>query len=98
VARDRPLRPVGPEAPAGSQTRLRATTPRTDEMIELLIAACLASGPCRDFSQLYDARDVSLMTCIVAGQAEIARWQQSHPDWTVQRWTCGIPQERELDA
>jgi hypothetical protein len=68
-------------------------------MIELLIAACLTAGDdCREFSQLYDARDVSLMTCIASGQAEIARWQQSHPDWRVQRWSCGSPEERALDA
>ena len=56
-------------------------------MIELLITACLA-GDCRDFSQLYDPRDVSLMTCMTMGQAEIARWQQGHPDWRIERWTC----------
>jgi hypothetical protein len=37
-------------------------------VIELVIAACLATGECRDFSLLYDPYQVSLMTCIVAGQ------------------------------
>ena len=44
-------------------------------MIELLIAACLMTGECRDFSLLYDSREVSMMTCTTSGQAEVARWQ-----------------------
>ena len=39
-------------------------------MIELANLACLAVEDCRDFSLLYDPREVSLMTCMVAGQAE----------------------------
>jgi hypothetical protein len=45
-------------------------------MIELVIAACLATGECKESRLTYDARDVSLMTCMVSGQAEIARWQR----------------------
>jgi hypothetical protein len=68
-------------------------------MIELLIAACLASsGDCRDFSLLYDAREVSLLTCVVSGRREVARWQASHPDWHVERWNCGSGLERARQA
>jgi hypothetical protein len=63
-------------------------------MIELVIAACLASGDCRDFALLYDSREVSVMTCMVSGQTEIARWQDSHPGWRVVRWRCGFAGER----
>ena len=59
-------------------------------MIELLVAACLANGECREVPLLYDARDVSLMTCMVAGQREVAQWQTENPDWTVTRWSCGF--------
>lgn len=59
-------------------------------MIELVIAACLATGPCQDFRTLYDAREVSLITCITAGQPQVARWQQEHPLWQVRRWRCGV--------
>ena len=62
-------------------------------MLELVIAACLANAPadgsCRDFPLLYDPQEVSLMTCVTVGQAEIARWKESHPAWTVSRWRCG---------
>jgi hypothetical protein len=60
-------------------------------MIELVIAACLVAGDdCRDFRLLYDARDVSLMTCMVAGQAQVAQWNGENPAWEVRRWSCGV--------
>ena len=37
-------------------------------MIKLVIAACLASGECMESRLTYDAREVSLMTCMVAGR------------------------------
>lgn len=50
-------------------------------MIELLISACLVTGPvCKDFSLLFDNSEVSLMTCMISGQAVIAPWQQNYPD------------------
>ncbi|HRO16230.1 MAG TPA: hypothetical protein PLL33_14570 [Paracoccus sp. (in: a-proteobacteria)] len=66
-------------------------------MIELLISACLATAPeCREFSLLLDAREVSLMTCRLTGQFVIAPWQQDHPEWTVQGWTCRLPEQRKV--
>ena len=66
-------------------------------MIELLISACLTSGTeCRNFSLLFDAREVSLLTCMMNGQAVIAPWQQSHPEWRVKRWTCSHLERREV--
>jgi hypothetical protein len=63
-------------------------------MLQLVIAACLhGSGPCQDFSLLYDPREVSLMMCVAGGQVELARWKESHPEWTIVRWRCGyVPQ------
>ncbi|MDS9467858.1 hypothetical protein RGQ15_09785 [Paracoccus sp. MBLB3053] len=64
---------------------------------ELLITACLQgsmpAGDCKDFSLLYDARDVSLSTCSKAGMFEVARWSGTHPNWTVKRWRCGNPEK-----
>ncbi|SDL55588.1 hypothetical protein [Paracoccus chinensis] len=66
-------------------------------MIELLISACLITGDdCRDFALHFDAREVSLMTCVLHGQAVIARWQEGHPDWQVAGWTCSHPERREV--
>jgi hypothetical protein len=63
------------------------------DMIELVIAACLATGECRESRLTYDARDVSLMTCMIAGQPQVARWQQEHPAWRIKRWHCGIARQ-----
>lgn len=60
-------------------------------MIELLISACLMSGSdCREVSFLYDAQDVSLMTCLAMGQAEAARWQIEHPGYRIERYRCNV--------
>lgn len=63
-------------------------------MIELLISACLTAAPaptesCRDFSLLFDAREMSVMTCMTQGQPLIAAWSEGHPAWQVRRWRCG---------
>ena len=67
-------------------------------MIELLIAACLTSGECREVSLLYDSREISVLTCAIAGQSEVARWQASYPTWQVIRWSCGVAGERDRSA
>lgn len=66
-------------------------------MIELLIKACILSshlsapeGECRDFSLLFDPREVSLITCMTQAQPIVAHWQQSHQKWEVRRWQCGM--------
>lgn len=66
-------------------------------MIELLISACLlGGGDCREFSQLFDAREVSLLTCMAQGQPAVARWHEAHPGWTVTRWSCRSADVREV--
>ncbi|SCX86193.1 hypothetical protein [Paracoccus tibetensis] len=57
-------------------------------MLELLIIACL-QDQCREFSKLYDPAEVSLLTCMMSGQSEVARWQAAYPEWQVDRWSCG---------
>ncbi|MCE6949925.1 hypothetical protein LAZ29_03170 [Cereibacter sphaeroides] len=63
-------------------------------MIELVIAACLAGSDCREFRHLYDPYEVSVMTCMIAGQPEVVRWQQRNPGWQVRRWSCGWQDRR----
>lgn len=66
-------------------------------MIELLISACMLNGPvCKDFSLLFDDHELSVMTCTVNGQAMIAPWQESHPQWKIRRWTCRPHDRREV--
>lgn len=61
-------------------------------LIELSILACKRDVNCRNFSLLYDAYHVSLLTCMIAGQREIAAWSARHPLYVVRRWSCGFPQ------
>ncbi|MGZ3218177.1 hypothetical protein [Paracoccus sp. T5] len=74
-------------------------------MIELLISACALSAQlakpapeCRDFSFLFDAREVSIMTCMMHGQAHIAQWKETHPRWDVERWLCRAHDTRQSQA
>lgn len=57
-------------------------------MIELAFVACLAGSQstCEDHSLLY--ADVSLMLCVMQGQAQLAAWAEHHPGWDIRRWTC----------
>jgi hypothetical protein len=74
-------------------------------VIELLISACALSthmsqppNQCRDFSLLFDAREVSVMTCMIHGQVQVAQWVEAHPKWNVQRWRCQSRDLRESRA
>lgn len=67
-------------------------------MIELLIVACLGQAPCREFSLLFDPMEVSIMTCTLHGQTQIASWKETHPNWTVSKWKCIFASEGETDA
>jgi hypothetical protein len=46
-------------------------------------------------SLLYDSREVSVLTCAIAGQSEVARWQARYPAWRVTR---GVAGERDRSA
>lgn len=67
-------------------------------MLELVISACLTTlqplsphpPPCREFSLLFDAQEVSLMTCMVQGQAQVAGWSAAHHGWVVQKYHCRL--------
>jgi hypothetical protein len=58
-------------------------------MTALVILACSIlhdGGQCREFELTY--ADVSVMTCMMAGLPEVAKWGAEHPQWAVKRWKC----------
>ncbi len=59
-------------------------------MIEIAMTACsLVQGQqCREFSLVYEAERVSLHTCMLYGQMEMAKWTLDHPNWRITRWRC----------
>jgi hypothetical protein len=30
---------------------------------------------------------------MIAGQTEVARWQQQHPKWQIRRWRCELARQ-----
>ena len=59
-------------------------------MMELVFVACLAgSNPdCEEKSLLYT--DMSRISCLRQAPLELAEWTETHPAWTVHRWSCRI--------
>lgn len=68
-------------------------------MIELVFVSCLAAAPdqCRTQSLLY-APETGLLTCMIHGQTEIARWSETHPGQIVHDWKCRMVDTREVRA
>lgn len=59
-------------------------------MIVLVLLVCLAGDAqtCKDVHLSYSAQSVTLMQCLMGGQAQIAQWSNGHPKWRVKRWKC----------
>lgn len=57
-------------------------------MIELAITVCLLDDAlkCREESLTF--QDVSILTCMVGGQAQIAAHMEKRPRWYVRKWAC----------
>ena len=61
-------------------------------MIELIVAVCMVDQPsrCRDVTLNFEGESVSTAQCMMNGQIEMAKWAGEHPNWTIQKWHCGI--------
>ena len=59
-------------------------------MFELLMTVCLISDPtiCEDVRLDLSEESRTAIGCMVAAQAEMARWSEEHPDRTIKRWSC----------
>jgi hypothetical protein len=62
-------------------------------MIELVLAVCMISEPdqCKNVHLTFMAENMTPFHCMLYGQSEIAKWSEAHPDWKIQRWSCGRP-------
>lgn len=67
-------------------------------MIELLFVTCLSTSPadCQEHSLLYT--DMTPMSCMMAAQPELAKWAESHPQWTISGWKCRYLNTTSKDA
>jgi hypothetical protein len=68
-------------------------------LIELVFVACLRTTPelCEERSIAY-LPDMSLMTCMMQAQPELAQWSEAHPEHRVARWSCVTSDRREIRA
>jgi hypothetical protein len=56
----------------------------------ILMSVCLLASPgsCREERLSFSFEEASAVTCMVRSQEKIAEWQQSHPDYRIDRWKC----------
>jgi hypothetical protein len=56
----------------------------------ILMSICLLSNPshCREERLSFSFEEANAVTCMVRSQEKIAEWQQSHPDYRIDRWRC----------
>jgi hypothetical protein len=68
-------------------------------MIELAFVACVKTMMhiCEERSIAY-LPDVSLMSCMMQAQPELARWSEAHPELQVTRWRCHHSDDRSIEA
>ena len=68
-------------------------------MIELVFVACLRSSPdlCEERSIAY-LPDVSVMSCMMQAQPQLAQWSETHPDHHISRWSCVPSDSRPIRA
>lgn len=61
-------------------------------MIELVFAVCMIDQPsrCKDVHLNFEAGNVTPRACMTNGQFAIAEWAGEHPNWTIQKWSCGL--------
>ena len=59
-------------------------------MIEIAAIVCLAGSPdkCRDVVLTFEAANITPFSCMMFGQAELAKWTETHVNWRVSRFTC----------
>ena len=57
-------------------------------MVELVLSICLLDDAqkCREEHMVFS--DVSMLTCAIAGQAQVASFMERRPRWFVKRWAC----------
>jgi hypothetical protein len=63
-------------------------------MLELVVAVCMVDQPsrCKDVHLNFEAEaaNVTPQQCMMNGQFEMAKWVGDHPNWVIQKWTCGV--------
>lgn len=67
-------------------------------MAELIFLACLGVGDGNCHTHRIGYSNVSVMTCMMGAQGQLARWQQEHRDWSIAEWSCRDPRDSASDG
>ena len=57
-------------------------------MIELIFVACLTAAPATCERRAIQYVDITVASCNMGAQPELAVWVNQHPGWRIQRWAC----------
>lgn len=91
------ITPVWESCPRMKPGPWTGTAEKDGSMIELVFVSCLSTDPARCQQRSLIFVEASLMTCMVHGQQEIAKWQDSHPREVVREWKCRSALLREAE-
>ncbi|MFD1914483.1 hypothetical protein [Halodurantibacterium flavum] len=66
-------------------------------MIELIFVACLATDPsnCREHTHMH-MPGVTVQSCMMQAQPQLAQWVSEHPSMIVTRWSCASSEARKV--
>lgn len=61
--------------------------------ITMTICSVLHGATCKNAELTYadEGQAATPYACMVGGMIEIAKWQETHPNWRVVHWKCGRP-------
>lgn len=57
-------------------------------MVELIVSLCLLGNPQKCHEEALTFAETPILTCMVAGQAQVATYMERRPRWFVKRWSC----------
>ncbi len=68
-------------------------------MIVLAFTVCLFADPefCEKKRLTFTER-MTLFTCVMRAQPQLAKWAELHPKWRITRWRCEMAKDREINA
>ena len=58
-------------------------------LLTLYVCSILHGAQCREEYVPLLTDSITPHQCMMYGQLEIVRWQESHLNWRVHRWSCG---------
>lgn len=66
-------------------------------MIAIVVSICsiVQGAQCREIDLTFLEEQFTPQQCMFYGQVEIAKWQESHPNWRIHGWKCRVINEEK---